>query len=533
MNIPNAINKIYTNHPILFLLAANAVFIASAISILPFYFEDNDDVTMIGIISGAMFGTPDYHSVFINSLLGFVSSRLYLLSNSIEWYTLLFVILHIISCTIISNFILNHFLGRVLKLAGGVFLYSVEIILLTHFQFTTTACLSATAALFLIIDNRKGIRIQGILLFILASFIRFHAAMLTGLVFVCAYPYYIYKTGFDKRIFFSLCFCLCVAFTGRFADVQVYRQDSDWSYYYDYNSVRGQLNDSSNEWRYYSALPESVDTASYELFRWYFFQDPEVLDLSALKQIQSNIEKQYKYKGIPHIKKNKNVLEQVKNYYWEMLVCLLISCVIFIKLSSSREALLLIPLSLCLPLVLSYIALDSYVKYRVFLCTIIPLILIHIFIFCITTKKRQGLSYVLGVLVLILSCHLATPSLRSACGGGSSSNSQVIDPKGIYIYDASCFRISPWKIRTMQFSEYGTGWASAMPHLKSITYKNLIDNNDTPLIIKSFRYNEFCTLITHSIKNQYQKKVKPIIINEDGDKTMFYLVSESNEDSNP
>ena len=144
------------------------------------------------------------------------------------------------------------------------------------------------------------------------SLIRFHAAMLAGLVFACAYPYYIYKTGFDKKILISLCACACSAFACKSVDTQIYRQDPEWSYYYDYNRVRGKLNDSSNEWRYYSALPRGVDTCSYELFRWYFFQDPEVLNLSTLKQIHNNIEKQYEYKGIPHIKKNKNVLGEIE-----------------------------------------------------------------------------------------------------------------------------------------------------------------------------------------------------------------------------
>ena len=64
-------------------------------------FETNDDVVMLMISSGAYSGTPDYHLVFINVIYGLLLKALYTIFPNMEWYTILFALLHIFSFSLI------------------------------------------------------------------------------------------------------------------------------------------------------------------------------------------------------------------------------------------------------------------------------------------------------------------------------------------------------------------------------------------------------------------------------------------------
>ncbi|MGB0165887.1 MAG: hypothetical protein ACPF8V_03430, partial [Luteibaculum sp.] len=50
-------------------------------------FEQNDDVMMLLLASGAYTGEPEYRLVFMNPMLGHLLNALYQGKESIEWYT--------------------------------------------------------------------------------------------------------------------------------------------------------------------------------------------------------------------------------------------------------------------------------------------------------------------------------------------------------------------------------------------------------------------------------------------------------------
>ena len=83
------------------MLAANVVFFALAAWLLPMGFEENDDVMMAMIANGTYSGAPDFHLVYINVLYGAVLAALYRLTTAVEWYTLSFVLLHIIAMSVL------------------------------------------------------------------------------------------------------------------------------------------------------------------------------------------------------------------------------------------------------------------------------------------------------------------------------------------------------------------------------------------------------------------------------------------------
>ena len=103
------IQKIVANRYVLFalVLMANIAFVAILSAVLPIRYEENDDIIMAMIANGSYSGMPDYHLVYINVLYGFVLTLLYGWTSAIEWYTLSFMVLHILSMSFLSYCILT------------------------------------------------------------------------------------------------------------------------------------------------------------------------------------------------------------------------------------------------------------------------------------------------------------------------------------------------------------------------------------------------------------------------------------------
>jgi len=519
------INHLYSKRPFLSLLAVNILFVVLVVTLLPFYYETNDDPAIIGIVSGAMKGGSDYHTVFMNSILGFALSRLYLLSVSVEWYTLFLVVLHIVSCVIISALIIKHYKKNFLKIAALVFLYTIEMRLLTKLQFTTTSGILATASLLLIFNNHNRTRVMGVVFFVLASLIRFESAMLVGLIFACSYPLYLCKYCFDRRQFVGLCVCVCVAVVCKWIDIKVYRQDPEWSYYYDYNKIRGKLNDNPNAWDGCNALPEGIDCESYKLLTWHFFPDPEILTLDVLEEIYNNVNKECSYHGIPSVRKLKNVPNQLLHYRWELLICLLLVCLIWPRSNEMKEKGCWLVLLFGIPSVIIYLSLDSIVKDRVMLCLLSPLV----FVCChMVNGNAQHIweksSIVMGLMLLSMSVYLAVSIASNNNTQRENSVQNTIDAD-IVVCDPRFMSVSPWQIRSAVYCEYGIGWLTKIPCAKELNYKELCDNDSVTIAVLTERFDSFREFMTCSIKKHYNIDVVPQIVEKNSLYTKFLLKS--------
>ena len=60
-------------------------------------YEQNDDLAMQFIANGYFTGTPDFHLVFINVIIGHFLSFLYTHFLGVEWYSLLMIALVLLS----------------------------------------------------------------------------------------------------------------------------------------------------------------------------------------------------------------------------------------------------------------------------------------------------------------------------------------------------------------------------------------------------------------------------------------------------
>jgi len=89
------VSKIVFKYNFFVLLILNALFFCTVAYFFKFRYEVDDDYFMLLFASGKYSGVCDPHLVFINYIYGLLLTFLYSNYASIEWYTLLFVIIHI------------------------------------------------------------------------------------------------------------------------------------------------------------------------------------------------------------------------------------------------------------------------------------------------------------------------------------------------------------------------------------------------------------------------------------------------------
>ena len=516
---PPIIPKLYQyfkKHPWLSCLIANTIFFAIFILFIPIRYESNDDIAMAHL---ARMGEP--HLIFINIIISTFLSTLYNLCNSFEWYTLFLIVTQFVSCTIISKTIAcskRHNDHKYLIICELVILYLFETTILTSLQFTTTAGILAISGLLQLCNTKKKQWI-GILLFTIASLIRFDAAMLCGLSFVFIYPLWIYLHGFDKRLFIALTLCVILSSAFQYYNNYYYHTDKEWGEFIEYTKVRGSINDSPNNWRAVNHLPPSVAKETYELFTWYFFPDKNILNLDILKQINHTIIKDTYYKNIPFVKMLHNVPSGLMDFSWELLALLpLFLCnIIFCK--NNKERWLWILALIAVPLIVSFISLQSYCKTRVFLCAYFTIILFSAE--CSTYQKAPFRIKELSLLLLFIP--LAIIIYNHYQDFPTKASKQTTE-KGIDFTNYYIAYLSPWELGENDTNTIWIGWATGMPCIPTIhSYLELIDNPDYQITINSDCYNLIQKQLSASIYHSYGIKAKPVIVKYTEKSITFYL----------
>lgn len=140
-----------------------------------FSYVIGDDILMRDIASGAFTGTPNGHLIFIQYVLGFLISRLYMLNRSVDWYGFLLVGAMFLGITgiLYRGFAARKSL-RWKGIYGGIVLCVFVIVLQWHvmwFEWTVSAVVTGSSALYLYatsITDKKSERIfDGVLIWFL------------------------------------------------------------------------------------------------------------------------------------------------------------------------------------------------------------------------------------------------------------------------------------------------------------------------------------------------------------------------------
>ena len=257
--------------------------------LLPLGFEENDDVMMAMIANGSYSGVPDYHLVYINALYGFVLAGLYSMTKAVEWYTLSFAVLHVLSMSVLGYCLLttpNR--ARWERIVWLVILYALWARIIVALQFTTTAGLVCLAGCVLLMRESRKARWSGVVLVIIAALIRFMAAGLVGLLMA---PIIVYTYRLEWRKYIAVVLMLTAVAGCRIANQKIYDRDPEWKYYRAYNQLRAQLNDNPNAYKLRpNQLPENINWIDYQLLLR-FTPDAEQIDLPAMRQLSAIVGK--------------------------------------------------------------------------------------------------------------------------------------------------------------------------------------------------------------------------------------------------
>lgn len=493
--------------------------------LFPIRFEANDDVVMLMISSGAYSGIPDFHLVFINAIYGFLTKCLYTLMPGLEWYTILFCLLHIISFSLIFWV----YSKRITTAFGQLLLLLLLLVLQNRFivgmQFTTTAAVVACAGLSLYFERGKWFKIVGSILFLIGSLIRFDAAMLCLGIYAPVMMFPLSGPMRSRRQFLrtglGLSFILILPVTAEVINQQVYCQDSEWRYYMEYNRVRGALNDNPNFSKFFTT-EHSCSIADIDDLKNLanFIPDSAILDLETITNVKNSLD------VAPIRGKILNVKVWILNYLDTISLIFVLVLLLFEKKATYRWSLFF--LGLIFFTLLSFISLNATVRERVFLSAIIPLMLVLGLL--IANYQQKNLKTIVSAFLYLLILGTIVRQSIGLCKI-KREQSQLVSEQINLIRDAGNHDITPFgatfvleglipfeitaKLKSLDNKLIVTGWMTRIPLNKGQLYSHL-DFVEKPILIfiakncESDIHNIQCC-----IKKNYQVETTLEIVAED------------------
>ena len=447
----------------LYILAANIVFFAVMAWMLPLGFEENDDVMMAMIANGTYSGAPDYHLVYINVLYGWVLAGLYSLTKVVEWYTLSFAVLHVLSMSVLSYCLItmpNR--ARWEKILWLIILYVLWARIIVALQFTTTAGLVCLAGCVLLLRESKKARWSGVAMVIIAALIRFWAAGLVGLLMA---PIIVYTYRLEWRKYIAVVVMLTAVVGCRVANQKIYDRDPEWKYYRTYNLLRAQLNDNPNAYTLRpSQLPENINWIDYQLLLR-FTPDGEQIDLAAIRQLSAVVGK------VP-VRDQWQNLYRLDKYAVEIVILIAMLVLMILTTGNRTKYIFLIAYAVFVAVLIIHVSLDGFLKNRVFLCMLMPMLVTDFMLLPKTTgKKRQ---WGIGIAMVVLSgwyvyqiyaeCVTASYNryvwerLQRPLIDFVPSDAQVTTIGTTMMMEA----VNPWHIWPYECEKYTLGWMTSI-----------------------------------------------------------------------
>lgn len=458
-------------------LAFNIVFFAVLALTLPMGFEENDDVMMCMIANGTYSGAPDYHLVYINVLYGFVLAGLYSLTTAVEWYTLSFAVLHILSMSVLAYCVITTpKRARWERVLWLLILYVLWARIIVALQFTTTAGLICLAGCMLLLRESKKARWIGVLFVVVAALIRFMAAGLVGLLMA---PIIVYTYRLDWRKYMAIVVMLMAVVGCRITNQMIYDRNPEWKYFRAYNQLRAQLNDNPNAYKMTTAqLPEDIDPMDYQLLLR-FVPDAEQIDLPAIRQLSATV-------GDMPFKQQLQNLHRLDKYAVEVVILFALLVLMILTTGNRSKFIFLLLYTLFIIVLIVHVSLDGFLKNRVFLCMLAPMMVTDFMLLPDTTglKRRWGI----GIAMVVLSIWYGYQIYGETVVAGhnryvwSHLQQPLLEyvPEGAYVTTIGTSMMmeatNPWHVWPYNFRKYTLGWLTWCPLNKPVghSYRALL-----------------------------------------------------------
>lgn len=504
----------------------------------PVIYEENDDILMLLFASGGYTGRPEVHLVFINFIYGYLTQFLYSNFPGIEWYTILFILIQIVSTSIIIWRITNQAINKAIKIAFVLLFIFLYLYALTNLQFTVVAGQCAAAGMSLIISNKNSHKILGLLLFALSSLIRFDAACLVAIIFLptLANMLLTEKAAVKKNVvILVLLFTLPILF--KVADNKYYKKDSDWGQYLEYNYYRGKINDNPNT-GIIKKLPDNLPLSDYILLQQ-FFPDPSAMSNEKIENLY------YEIKESPKLRNYcSNILINFKVYSLYFTVVITYTIICLRRCDKWLQKLLVILTTLAFFTALTYVSLNSYLKMRVFITAFSALFVTFAFIEKkLQISSKSILSTVCIALLSVLVVYSINRRIRSSKLAArfeiAQKDEKILDiNKKTWDYTIMLggslhpHYNSPFNITNFYKGHpfIGSGWLTNIPYNKGKfnSYLDFVDKN--AILVEESMLNQYSENIIKSIKSHYHIDVALEIIRKYKDLALIrFVTSDSKE----
>lgn len=286
---------------LIFILIWNAICLVAGILIMRPIFETNDDLTIVEMVSGGLWG-KDAHVVYQNCLLGKLYVLLYSITKKVPWYGLVQYFFLWLAFSVIVYIIWKR-LPKTLGITLSVLIlcfWGYECYI--KMQYTKTAGVLAIAGILLIFHEctkenlSKKRLILGVVLSCVGSMYRYEqfiacVAMMSGLG-----VYQLLKNWREddlRKIWKPVLWVvitLVVSLGLKEFDTYIYESEPQWKQYTEYNDLRTKL--LGYDFPKYKDYEEQytkwgITEDAYNLWRHWNFGDPDLFNVETMKKLVS------------------------------------------------------------------------------------------------------------------------------------------------------------------------------------------------------------------------------------------------------
>ena len=303
----------------------------------------------------------------------------------------------------------------------------------------------------------------GCMAILISALIRYESTVLVLLLFI-PLAILVYKKEWGKYLYIIGAFA--IVFSTRVVD-RLFYNSPEWNYYYNYNKLRGEINDNLNVDAISKArLHEiEIDEDDYAMLCG-FTPDPQIITLPILKQIHTCI------KSTPLKRKLSNVHQLIK-YRIPILILMLFTIFICYSTKLKFEKLIIISWTCSFVLLLGMLCLDHTLKNRVFLCALIAILVF----FSVILKTDNSKNKIVNIATILCIFGISLKYGYQIYKVNATREQEIhmledqltfleILPHNAYVYTLSQLHIEelpPYKIMNFQTKLYPQGWLTAIP----------------------------------------------------------------------
>ena len=344
------------------------------------------------------------------------------------------------------------------------------IYLIAKFQFTSTTALLSFSGILLLLDRKF---LWGGLVLLLASFMRFNAAMMIGL-FMSPIFTYTYKTEW-KKSWLPLLFVLLLITGGKLIDKLHYSHSTELQSFTEHNGMRSRIQDNPNAWRAYGHLPNNISKNDYDLFLSFIY-DSSVFTTDIMREIYETIN------ATPVHRKLKNAIPHLIKPNKISLGIVVVSLLIFILMIQERKNRMLLIVTVALWfMTFVFISMNVYMKPYVYVASFYPIIYCFLFVLLKEKNVNKHLLHISYAMVTFCILYLSFVSLKYVNDYDMdiySEQQKLIDKtedKVLGLYYNEC-AISPFKLRQMESNKFaGFAFLTDLSE-ESNTFENIFIN---------------------------------------------------------